>query len=223
MVGTSGTEERLHGRPCTKRGLRSLAVNPSGYSAEELVELAADGSDVALAELYDRFGRVAYGLAVRVVGDGAAAEDVVRAAFLDVWRGAGRFQRGRGSVASWILVLVHRRAVDVVRERRRHGFTPRLARAHTAEEGGEDALPRVSRARRPEILCGLDAEQREVIELAYYGAFTQSEIAERLGVPLGTVRTRTLTALSRLRQLRSEDGLASAGESRSGRVRKRAS
>jgi RNA polymerase sigma factor (sigma-70 family) len=195
--------------------LPSRTVDASHYSDEQLVGLAADASDAALGELYDRFGRVAYGLAMRVIRDTALAEDAVQAAFLDVWRCAGRFKRDRASAAAWILMLVHRRAVDVVRgEQRRSALAPGHAAWDAAEASDEEAFRRISRARVGEMLCRLGAEERQAIELAYYDGFTQSEIAERLDVPLGTVKSRTFRGLSRLRHLLSEDGLASARHGR---------
>jgi RNA polymerase sigma factor (sigma-70 family) len=176
-------------------------------SDEALVALLARGDEGALAELYDRFGAVSYGLALRVVRDAALAEDAVQDAFLTVWRTASRFVAERAKARTWILTLVHRRAVDVVRReqtRRTDSLKePPEPGGRTAEE---EAWLRLERTRVQEALKRLPDQQREAIELAYYGGFTQSELADRLGEPLGTVKSRMFTGLSRLRELLEETG-----------------
>ena len=162
----------------------------------------------ALGELYDRYGRVAYGLALRVVRDRALAEDAVQEAFLGVWRSAGTFAAEHGKPSTWILTLVHRRAVDLVRreERRRSEPLDEVAQP-TGEATDEEAWLRAQRQVVQEALRKLPPDQREAIELAYYGGFTQSELAERLGQPLGTIKSRMFTGLKRLRELLAEAGL----------------
>ena len=176
-------------------------------SDEALVALLARGDEGALAELYDRFGAVAFGLALRVVRDTALAEDAVQEAFLTVWRTASRFVAERGKARTWILTLVHRRAVDVVRREQTRRTDPLKEQP---ESGGrtaeEEAWLRLERTRVQEALKRLPDQQREAIELAYYGGFTQSELADRLGEPLGTVKSRMFTGLSRLRELLEETG-----------------
>src|SRR5438874_10608183 len=182
-------------------------------SDEALVLLAARSQQGALAELYDRYGRPAYGLALRVLRDEALAEDAVQEAFLAVWRTAPRFVPERGKASTWILTLVHRRAVDLVRreERRR---TDTLE--HAPEPGGggadEEVWLRLQRERVQAALMQLPDQQREALELAYYGGFTQSELAERLGQPLGTIKSRLFMGLARLRQLLGEPGLETSSE-----------
>src|SRR3989440_7668449 len=177
-------------------------------SDEALVLLAARSEETALAELYDRFGRPAYGLALRVLRDEALAEDAVQEAFLAVWRTASRFVPERGKASTWILTLVHRRAVDVVRREQRRR-TDSLE--HAPEPGGgavdEEAWLRLQRERVQDALKQLPDQQREAIELAYYGGFTQSELAERLGQPLGTIKSRMFMGLARFRELLGEPGL----------------
>jgi RNA polymerase sigma factor (sigma-70 family) len=177
-------------------------------SDEALVALAARSEQSALAELYDRYGRPAYGLALRVLRDDALAEDAVQDAFLALWRTAARFVPERGKASTWIFTLVHRRAVDLVRrEERRRADTIE----QTPEQGGgsveEEALLRFQRERVQDALKKLPDQQREAIELAYYGGFTQSELAERLGQPLGTIKSRMFLGLARLRELLGEPGL----------------
>ncbi len=176
-------------------------------SDEALVLLAARSQQGALAELYDRYGRPAYGLALRIVRDEALAEDAVQEAFLSVWRTAARFVPERGKASTWILTLVHRRAVDLVRrEERRRADTLEHAPEPTGGAVDEQAWLRLQRERVQSALRQLPDQQREAIELAYYGGFTQSELAERLGQPLGTIKSRMFSGLGQLRDLLAEPG-----------------
>jgi RNA polymerase sigma factor, sigma-70 family len=175
-------------------------------SDEALVALAARSEQSALAELYDRFGRPAYGLALRILRDEALAEDAVQEAFLALWRTAARFVPERGKASTWILTLVHRRAVDIVRreERRRADALEQAPEPESRVAVDEEAWLRLQRERVQDALRKLPDQQREAIELAYYGGFTQSELAERLGQPLGTIKSRMFGGLARLRELLGE-------------------
>jgi RNA polymerase sigma factor (sigma-70 family) len=173
-------------------------------SDEALVALVARGDEDALAELYDRVGRVAYGLALRVLRDDRHAEDAVQEAFLQVWRSAATFRAERAKASTWILTLVHRRAVDLVRREERRQADPVTddsAAGVASEETEEAAWLRFERERVQSALKQLPDVQREALELAYYGGFSQSELAERLGVPLGTIKSRMFAGLARLREL----------------------
>jgi RNA polymerase sigma-70 factor (ECF subfamily) len=173
-------------------------------SDEALVALVARGDEDALAELYDRVGRVAYGLALRVLRDERHAEDAVQEAFLQVWRSAATFRAERAKASTWILTLVHRRAVDLVRREERRQADPLTddsAAGVGREETDEAAWLRFERERVQAALKQLPDVQREALELAYYGGFSQSELAERLGVPLGTIKSRMFAGLARLREL----------------------
>jgi RNA polymerase sigma factor (sigma-70 family) len=174
----------------------------SERSDEELLEAIAAGEDAALSALYDRFGRVAYGVALRVLRDPALAEDAVQEAFLAVWRSAQSYRRERAKPATWILTLVHRRAVDLVRREDRRRSAP-LEEASEPEASAvpEEADLRDRRSSVQAALQQLPADQRQALELAYYGGYTQSELAERLGVPLGTIKSRMFAGLTRLREL----------------------
>lgn len=179
-------------------------------SDEEVLAAIADGDDQGLAELYDRYGRLAYGLAYRVLRDQALAEDAVQDAFLAIWRSADGYRRERAKPSTWILTLVHRRAVDLVRREdlrraERLDETPEAAGASVPEE----ADLREKRTAVQAALRELPQDQREALELAYYGGFTQSELAARLGVPLGTIKSRMFAGLAKLRDLLGdhEDGL----------------
>jgi RNA polymerase sigma factor (sigma-70 family) len=171
-------------------------------SDESLLARVAGGNEAALGELYDRFGRVAYGLALRVLRDDRLAEDAVQEAFLAVWRQAASYRPERAKAQTWVLTLVHRRAVDLVRreERRRaDALDPEFEPAGSS--AAEDAESRDRRTAVQRALAQLPEEQRRPIELAYYGGLTQSELAERLGEPLGTIKSRMFTGLKRLREL----------------------
>ena len=191
-------------RPAPPRS-RHVPPDVVHLSDEALIALAARGEEPALAALYDRYGRVAYGLALRVLRDAALAEDAVQEAFLAVWRSAHRYIPERSKPSTWILTFVHRRAVDLVRreERRRADQLPDV---ETIAGGAvdEEAWLRLERERVQAALRQLPDQQREAIELAYYGGFTQSELAERLGQPLGTIKSRMFTGLARLRELLEE-------------------
>jgi RNA polymerase sigma factor (sigma-70 family) len=178
-------------------------------SDEALVALAARRDEAALGALYDRFGRVAYGLALRIVRDRGLAEDAVQEAFMTVWRNADRFMPERAKASTWILTFVHRRAVDLVRreERRRTEPLPETPALGSAPSTDEEAWLRLRRERVQQALRSLPDQQREAIELAYFGGFTQSELAERLGEPLGTIKSRMFTGLARLRELLADNEL----------------
>lgn len=175
-------------------------------SDEALVALVARGDEDALAELYDRVSRIAYGLALRVLRDERYAEDAVQEAFLQVWRSAATFRAERAKASTWILTLVHRRAVDLVRREERRQADPltddsEVGQAPEQEQTEEAAWLRFERERVQAALTKLPDVQREALELAYYGGFSQSELAERLGVPLGTIKSRMFAGLARLREL----------------------
>lgn len=176
-------------------------------SDEALVALVARGDEDALAELYDRVGRIAYGLALRILRDERHAEDAVQEAFLQVWRSAATFRPERAKASTWVLTLVHRRAVDLVRREERRQADPLTddsAAVAAAEQTDEAAWLRFERERVQTALKQLPDLQREALELSYYGGFSQSELAERLGVPLGTIKSRMFSGLARLRELLDE-------------------
>lgn len=191
---------------------RHMSRDLAHLSDEALLALVARSDETALAELYDRFGKVAYGLALRVVRDPALAEDVVQEAFLSVWRSAGRFVAERSKARTWLLTLVHRRAVDTVRrEEPRRGEPLTGTPTSTASGPDEEAFSRLQRSRVQEALQRLPDTQREAIELAYYGGFTQSQLAERLGQPIGTIKSRMFAGLARLREELDEPGTVEEG------------
>ena len=190
----------------------SMRKHLAHLSDEALVALVARSDEGALAELYDRVGRVAYGLAFRVLRDDRLAEDAVQEAFLGVWRTAAGFRAERAKASTWILTLVHRRAVDLVRREERRRAEPlddETRDAATSESAEDAAWLGFERERVQGALRQLPDAQREAIELAYYGGYSQSELAERLGLPLGTIKSRMFAGLARLRELlddRVEEG-----------------
>ena len=175
-------------------------------SDEAVVALIARSDEQALAELYDRFGRVAYGLARRILRDESLAEDAVQDAFLTAWRRADTFMPERAKASTWLLTLVHRRAVDLVRreDSRRAEPIDETAEAPAAGTAEDVVWLRLERERVQSALQQLPDQQREALELAYYGGFSQSELAERLGQPIGTIKSRMFSGLGRLRDLLAE-------------------
>ncbi len=165
------------------------------------------GDRSAVDDLYDRFRRPAFALARRILGDDGLAEDVLQDVFLGVWRDPGGYDRARGSFASWLLAVVHHKAVDAVRREE-----SQRRRQHRAEEEWELDAPTATRDVEDEAwrrlvaeqvraaLGGLADAQREALTLAYYGGYTQREVAALTGAPLGTVKTRMLAGMRRLRE-----------------------
>ena len=163
--------------------------------------------------LYDRYGGLAYSLAYRVLQDAAAAEDVVQEAFLSIWRRADSFRPERGSLRTWLCSIVHHRALDRLRGRagRARGDVP-LEGGHpdtVVPDMWETVSLQIERDQVRSALSELPADQRQTIELAYYGGYSQTEISSLMGVPLGTVKGRTRAAL---RKLRSTLELRGVGE-----------
>ena len=178
-------------------------------SDEALVALVARGDESALGELYDRVGRVAYGIAYRILRDDRLAEDAVQEGFLALWRSAATFRAERAKASTWIVTLIHRRSVDIVRreERRRAEPLEPESRPDAPDPAGSAeavAWLGFERDRVRAALRSLPDVQREAIELAYYGGYSQSELAERLGVPLGTIKSRMFAGLARLREVLDE-------------------
>ena len=172
-------------------------------SDEAVLALVSRGDEAALGVLYDRFGKPAYRLALRILRDPALAEDAVQDAFLAVWRTAASYRPDRAMASTWLLTLVHRRAVDLVRREERRRADPIDETFEPADDGRTDdaAATREERRHVQAALAQLAPDQRAALELAYYGGLSQSEIAERLGVPLGTVKSRMFSGLAHLRDL----------------------
>jgi RNA polymerase sigma-70 factor, ECF subfamily len=172
---------------------------------EELMPLVGRKDPEAFEVLYDRHGGAAYSLAYRIVGDRAAAEEVTQEAFISVWRSGARFDAARGSVRSWLLSVVRNRAIDFLRSRA--SKAPKLdfddesalEQRPAQEMTEEEALRRETSAELRGALGKLPGEQSKVIELAYFGGFSHSEIARILGLPMGTVKGRMRLGLEKIR------------------------
>jgi RNA polymerase sigma-70 factor, ECF subfamily len=172
---------------------------------EELMPLIGEKNPDAFEVFYDRHGGVAYSLAYRIVGERGAAEDVTQEAFISIWRSGARYDAARGSVRTWMLGIVRNRAIDFLRSKA--GKAPKLdfdddsiLEHHPAAEQTEsEALERETAQEVRGALDELPGEQAKVIQLAYFGGFSHSEIAGMLGVPLGTVKGRMRLGLEKIR------------------------
>jgi len=179
-------------------------ASPAGDDPlEGLLALVADGDEPAFAELYRRVAPAVFGLVTKVVRDPAQAEEVTQEVFVELWRRSPRFDPARGTARSWIMTCAHRRAVDRVRsaERaaRRDDLAGRRDQGRPYDEVVEQVETSLQRAHVRRSLDVLTDLQREAVVLAYYGGYTHREIAELLGVPSGTVKTRLRDGLLRLR------------------------
>ena len=180
----------------------------------ELVQRVAAGDQQAVATLYERYATPAFSLALRVVGDRESAEEIVQEAFLRVWRHAPSFDPQRGRFASWLLSIIHNLAVNELRRRRSRpqvapGADEMLGNLHEAAPGPEDLAWAAARRRTiREALVQLPQAQRQAIELAFFRGLTQMEIAETLGDPLGTVKTRIRLGMQKLNRLLAAQGLS---------------
>jgi RNA polymerase sigma-70 factor, ECF subfamily len=189
--------ERRKRNQSSESALQSLAD-------EELMALVAKGQARAFETIYERHGGPAFSLAYRMCGSRSLAEDVAQEAFLSIWRSGGRYDRARGSVRTWVLGIVHNRAIDalrrtVVHERRRASDEGIEERFEARERTEVEAARREEASTIRGMLQTLPDEQSRVIELAYFGGFTHSEIAEMLGAPIGTVKGRMRLGLEKLR------------------------
>src|SRR5262245_52930626 len=167
------------------------------------IERMRAGDATALEELYDRHSPMLYSLALRILGRAADAEEVLQESWLQAWRSADRYDRARGTVAAWLLTLARSRALDRVRgraSRQRAETSVEIEPPRGADEPPALAVQRQLHERVTTALSTLTPQQREVLELAYFSGLSQSEIASRLGAPLGTVKSWTRQALMRLRE-----------------------
>src|ERR671923_2061209 len=177
--------------------LRSLAD-------EDLMQLVQRGHAAAFEFVYDRHSQAAFSLAYRMAGSRGLAEDIVQEAFLNIWRWGARYERARGSVRTWVLGIVHHRAIDALRrsfvhERRRASDEGLEERLETGERTDVEAARHEEATTVRAALGHLPAEQVQVIELAYFGGFTHTEIAEMLQTPVGTVKGRMRLGLEKMR------------------------
>jgi RNA polymerase sigma factor (sigma-70 family) len=178
-------------------------MSPTALEDAALLARVSEGDEAAIEALYERYGKACFALARRILDDAQLAEDVVQQVFLALWQGSGYDSR-RGAVSTWLLSVTHHKAVDSVRRegtrRKRLADEQALLEVAAAGPGPDDEVwARLRAERTRNALRLLPSEQREALLLAYYGGYTQREIADMTGLPLGTVKSRTLTALRRLR------------------------
>lgn len=175
----------------------------------DLILRIVKGDQEAFGALYDRHVMSALGLAMRVCGDRALAEDVVQETFLSVWRRPGSYSPDRGTVSAYLMGMTHHKAVDAIRHeeslRRRERAVFGEGEFSTGEELVEDAWISMRRDRVREAIQRLSDVQREALELAYFGGLTYSEVADKLGIPLGTAKTRLRDGMIRLRSALAEE------------------
>jgi RNA polymerase sigma-70 factor (ECF subfamily) len=183
-----------------------MAADLRSLADEDLMQLVRRGEAPAFEVIYDRHASAAFSLAYRIMSTRAAAEDVTQEAFLALWRSGARYDRARGSVRTWILGIVHHRAIDALRrnkvhDRRRPGDETALERVEAPESTPVEAARREEATVMREAMDTLPADQSRVIELAYFGGFTHSQIAEMLETPVGTVKGRMRLGLNKLHDL----------------------
>jgi len=187
MTATHGSDERDEAQQSDAAILRQI--------------VARDPRSMEL--LYDRYGGIAYALAVRVLGDAGAAEDVVQEAFFNIWRQGTSYDTTRGTVRTWLLTVVHHRAIDRIRSMRAKTRGDVAIDSMLSLQAKEDTWTTVSagleRERVRAAVATLPPEQQQVVEMAYFAGLTQAEIAERVGIPLGTVKGRMRLAVAKLR------------------------
>jgi len=172
----------------------------SGTSDLSLIAAVRSGDENAMAALYDRYSGIVYSVALRVLGDTAAAEDVIQEVFMQVWRNPGVFDSSRGNLGAWLAVISRNRAIDVLRRRRPETDVEDVIVAVEADLAGD-----AERSRAMEKVCSalgvMPAVQRSALEMAYFEGLSHSEIAAKTGEPLGTVKTRIRAGLLALRKL----------------------
>ncbi len=184
--------------------IRGASAGYGGYEDASLVALVSQRDGKALDTIYTRYGRACYSLSRRIVNDDSLAQDVVQEVFLALWRGAGRYDPARGGFSTWLLTLTHHKAVDLVRREenlRKRRTTADVLEARVSEgpQVHDEAWSSLRQERVRAALQTLPAPQREALALAYFGGYTQREIAGLTGTPLGTVKTRMLAGMRRMR------------------------
>ena len=186
-----------------------VAADIRNLADEEVMQLVGEGDPRAFELLYDRHGSAAFSLAYRMVGDRVLAEDISQEAFLSIWRSRMRYDSARGSVRTWVLGIVHNRAIDALRrgsvhERRREEFEGVEERHESPERTDVEAARREEARSVRSALDTLPVDQRRTIELAYFGGFSHSQIAELLYEPIGTIKGRMRLGLGKLRDQLSD-------------------
>ncbi|HSS95036.1 MAG TPA: sigma-70 family RNA polymerase sigma factor [Candidatus Dormibacteraeota bacterium] len=186
-------------------------IATEGQADPDLAVALAAGNPDALLELYDRYGGLAYAVAMRVLGDPGRAEDAVQEAFLKVWTNAGSFDPKKGSLRTWLITAVRNRSIDYLRGRGAHerqelDLQPELAESHSSDPWHEVSLSLERLAVRSAV-GSLPSEQRQAVQLAYFGGYSQTEIAAMTHVPLSTVKGRMRLALEKMNSYLQGRGL----------------
>lgn len=189
-----------------ERALRESITNGADPESDNaLLEAIRHRDEGAIAILYDRYGRLAFGLAYRVLGDRGAAEDVVQEAFLSAWRRAESFETTRGNARTWLLSIVHHRAIDRLRgtagRTRQDAPIDDFERVLATDDPWREVSQVMQRETLQRALATLPEAQRQAVQLAYFDGYTQQEIATAMAVPVGTVKGRLRLAMQRLRSL----------------------
>jgi RNA polymerase sigma-70 factor (ECF subfamily) len=183
-----------------RRAMAEQATPSDG--SERLAERLRERDPAALREVYDRLGRVSFGFLLKTLGERGAAEDVQQQVFLEVWRRAESFDPERGSLLTWVMTIARSRAIDHLRRRVPDPVDPQTATAALETgAGGEEIEALAEQWRLRGLLDRLPAAEAELLRMRFYGELTQSEIAAREGIPLGTVKTRMFNGLRRLREM----------------------
>lgn len=194
----------VHGSGSGRSTCQSEYLHVVDDTPEGLIKRVATGDQRAFDALYDQLGPLVHGVVLRVVRDPAQSEEVTQEVFIEIWAHAERFDGDRASARTWAATIAHRRGVDRVRsEQAARDGAERLARQPVVEHGlstDDTVTQRFEQHRAAAALAALSEPQREVIQLAYYEGLSQSEIADRLRIPLGTVKTRARDGLTRLRR-----------------------
>jgi RNA polymerase sigma-70 factor, ECF subfamily len=202
MIGEGDPRARVF-----RTGRKSMASdeNTDQNGDAAILRQIADRDPRGVELLYDRYGGIAFGLAYRLLGERGSAEDVVQEAFLNVWRQGATYDTRRGTVRTWLLTIVHHRAIDQMRSvRSKMGADTVIDDAlplPAKDDTWTEVVQGLEHERVRQAIATLPPEQRQVVDLAYYGGFTHSEIAQRVGIPLGTVKGRMRLALDKLRDL----------------------
>jgi RNA polymerase sigma-70 factor (ECF subfamily) len=190
-----------------------MGLEPASLADEDVMQLVRRGDSRAFEVIYERHSAAAFSLAYRMMGTRAGAEDVTQEAFLSMWRSGARYDRARGSVRTWVLGIVHHRAIDALRratvhDRRRAGDEGIEERFEARERTEAEAARREEAGIVRSALSALPADQVQVIELAYFGGFTHTEIAEILDAPVGTIKGRMRLGLKKMRAQLGEGQVA---------------
>ncbi len=186
------------------------APNPRAAEDKRLLARMARGDEDALSQLYERYASMLLALAIRVVGDRSEGEEVLQEVFIQAWRQAERYKPQRSSVSTWLVMMTRSRAIDRIRSRKVKDRTLSAARqeetrTYESPSGARNVLHQERATRLRRELAELPESQRQVLELAFFSGMTQREIAAETGIPLGTVKTRTLLAMKKLRSALRED------------------